>query len=298
MLYLFKSGLSSNSLNSARSSISFFSCNPSLADDPSIQRLFRSFYRKRPIRARYIVYWPVSKVLKFLKNWHPISSLSLKQLTLKTIALIALSSSDRGQTLHLMDIERTHISNDGIEFVIKDRIKTTRRDLKPHIVKCIKTDDPALDVCDYTLAYMNRTLTLRAKAVEDGLPKPTKLFMSWASKKPVAKNTLARWIKEVLHLSDIDIKEYKAHSTRGASLSEAFERGATANEIVSAGQWSKFDTFKHFYFAPNDTSATAKIIMDTLNEEVRSSPTKQITCIIAYVTIYRQNSGFHTRTYH
>ena len=124
LLSLFKNKMSSSSINTARSALSFLCGNSvELAENASIKRLFQYFYRKRPRRPKYFVSWPVEKVLTYLKSLFPISSLSLKELTLKTVALIALSCSDRGQTLHLLNVENAHVSKDGITFVINERLK-------------------------------------------------------------------------------------------------------------------------------------------------------------------------------
>ena len=75
----------------------------------------------------------------FLSTWHPALFLSMKHLTLKVVALLALSSSDRGQTLHSTNIEHTEIQNEAIIFIIKTRLKTMCRVLKPKVVRCIMT---------------------------------------------------------------------------------------------------------------------------------------------------------------
>ena len=127
-----------------------------LGDNPTVSRLFKSFYKLRPLQARYATFWVIEKVLDKLIYWQLISSLKLRQLTLKMVALIPLSSSDRGQTLHTLDIEDTAIQNQSIIFIVRRRLKTTRRTLAPKVVKCVGTDNLALNVCD-NLAYMNRT---------------------------------------------------------------------------------------------------------------------------------------------
>ena len=112
-----------------------------------------------------------------MAEWHPIHCLSFKQLTLKTAALIAVSSSDRGQTIQLLNNENAHLSEEAVTFVIFERLKTTKRNSRPHEVKCLTSDTPSLNVCDYVMTYMNRTIGLRAKLVSKGLEKPTQLFL-------------------------------------------------------------------------------------------------------------------------
>ena len=251
---MFKSGYSSSSLNSARSALSFFCHSDNLANDPYLTRLFKYFYRVRPKRAKYIVYWPVSQLLEFLETLHPPSSLSLKDLTLKTSALIALSSSDRGQTLHLMNINRYHLSSQQLSFVITERLKTTKRTLKPKVVNCVASDKPALSPYLYVQEYISRTAPLRR-------PEHDQLFISWATKRPVTRVTLARWLKSVLLSAGIDTKIFSAHSYRGASLSSAFAKGVSITDIISAGDWANSTTFFNHYLAPSSNSSVGQIIL-------------------------------------
>ena len=187
-------------------------------------KLFKYFYKEKPLKPKYFTFWPVKDLLNFLSELHPPSELSLKMLTLKTLALIALTSSDRGQTIHLMDVENTALSDGNVQFVIFDRLKHTRRVLKPKVVNCITSDIDSLNVSNYVVSYMNCTLSLRAKAVKEGKEKPTKLFLSWATKMPVTKQTLARWLKYTLKLAGIDDSQYSSHSYRGAGLSNALSQ--------------------------------------------------------------------------
>lgn len=265
MLFLFSKGASASSLNIARSALSLFlSYELNIKEDNTILRLFRYFYKERPSRPKYFVYWPVKDLLNYLSELHPPSNLTLKQLTLKTLALIALSSSDRGQTIHAMDIEQTAKTNDGIEFVIFGRLKHTRRVQKPKVIKCLSTDIPSLNVCDYVTAYMNKTFTIRAQQVAKGKEKPKQLFLSWATKMPVTKQTLARWLRMTLKEAGIDSDQYSAHSYRGAGLSHAANQGASMSQIVSSGCWSNAETFKRFYFAPECNSEVGRIIINNI----------------------------------
>ena len=90
-----------DALNTHRSALSFFLKLefPNLGYDNTITRLFSFFYISCPSFPRYAVTWDVGKVLRFLASWHPPAVLYLKQLTLKTLGLVALTSSDRAQTL-------------------------------------------------------------------------------------------------------------------------------------------------------------------------------------------------------
>ena len=105
-VYLFDSGLSASTLKFARSAINFFlrESHSDIVDCDIVSRLLKSFEKMRPTVPRYAVTWDVNKVLIFLKSWFPNNELSIKKLTLKTCMLIALSSSDRAQTIHSMRV--------------------------------------------------------------------------------------------------------------------------------------------------------------------------------------------------
>ena len=145
MLFLFHSETpsggkySGEALNTFRSALSFFLKFeiPNLGKKDKITVLFQSFYKQRPTFGKYIVTWDVGKVLRFLASWHPPSAITLKQLTLKTVTLIALTASDRAQTIHALRVDRVAITTQGLEFVIFDRLKTTRSGQQPKVVKCV-----------------------------------------------------------------------------------------------------------------------------------------------------------------
>ena len=123
----------------------------------------------------------------FLAEWHPIHTLSLKQLTLKTLSLIALSSSDRGQMQQLLNIENTHISNKDISFIIFERLITTKRIFKTTWSVMYLIRGPITE--GFVLAFLYRTIPLRANSVTRGFGKPTQLFLYWPTHRYV-KNRL------------------------------------------------------------------------------------------------------------
>ena len=98
----------------------------------------------------------MDKVLHLLKSWESPDKLSLKLLTLKTVALMALSSSDRGQTLHLTNIASINFHEDRTEFVIKDKTKTTKKFQKPLLITCVSTCDPSSDVNAHVRSYLEK----------------------------------------------------------------------------------------------------------------------------------------------
>jgi len=147
-LFMFESGLSASTLKFIRSSLSFFLCesHKEILECSLVSRLLKSFEKTRPTVPRYAVTWDVNKVLSFLQTWFPHRGLSLKQLTLKTCMLIALSGSDRAQTIQSIRVDRCVCTARGVEFPIFSRLKTSRPLRKPCVVICPRWSVLALDV--------------------------------------------------------------------------------------------------------------------------------------------------------
>ena len=78
--------------------------------------------------------------------------------------------------------------------------------------------------------------------------KHPRLFLSCRPPyKPVTTDTLARWIRSVMHDAGIDISVFGAHSVRGASASFALQNNASIDSILQCGDWSCLKTFSRHY---------------------------------------------------
>ena len=70
--------------------------------------------------------------------------------------------------------------------------------------------------------YLRRTKEIRGEE--------NKLLLSYqVPHKPVSKNTLARWLRQVLNGAGVDIALFSAHSTRATSTSAALSSGVCAS---------------------------------------------------------------------
>ena len=73
-----------------------------VGENATIIRFLKGVYNIRPPKPNYVKTWDVSKVLLFLQKLSPAKFISLKELTLKLVMLITLSSACRVQSLHLL----------------------------------------------------------------------------------------------------------------------------------------------------------------------------------------------------
>ena len=79
-----------------------------------------------PPEPRYSFIWDGNVLLTFSESWFPLSVLELKQLTLKTAALLALVSAQRSQTLSALSINFMNSTATGTLFVVNSLLKSSR----------------------------------------------------------------------------------------------------------------------------------------------------------------------------
>ena len=81
--------------------------------------------------------------------------------------------------------------------------------------------------------------------------KTTQLLISYITPhNSVSAETVSRWLKEFLKLSDIDTSIFTGHSTRTAAAPKAKQVGLSLPEILRRGQWTNKTTFETFYNKP------------------------------------------------
>ena len=132
----FGEGLSYSTLNSYRSALSSTLCprdGTTVGCDPLVCRLLKGIYNLRPPPPRYSSTWDVSVLTQYLGTLFPLNSLSLMQLTLKTVSLCVLSSAGRSQTLGALSISNLVQHKESIQFIVTERLKTSRPG-KPSVI--------------------------------------------------------------------------------------------------------------------------------------------------------------------
>ena len=77
-------------------------------------------------------------------------------------------------------------------------------------------------------------------------------------------------MKEVSSLSDIDISQFSAHSTRSTSTSTAFKSGVPTSDIMKVADWTQASTFKKFYQKPIKDCYGIKILSSANTVEIRN----------------------------
>jgi hypothetical protein len=198
----------------------------------------RGIFNIKPPLPRYQFTWDVSIVLNFLKTLYPLEGLSIKLLTLKVTALIALACAPRAQTLVSMNIDNMNIRKRDILFWFPNLLKTSKMGKRFQLVLEHYTEE-SLCVMHTVLFYLKCT---------KGLRKSRSLLVSYVTYEAVATSTVARWLKTVLTLSGIDSSLFKAHSFRSASVSAAYDGGCSLDKILKSADWKSDKNFYKFYY--------------------------------------------------
>ena len=170
----------------------------------------------RPPKPKYTDVWDVQVVLTYLTTLHPVESLTLKQLTLKLVMLLV--SGQRGQTIHLLDINHMFVSDDKYTFVIPNHLKQSKPGVSNPQVVLESFERPSICVVTTLKEYLVRTKSLRGSG-------QSQLLLSF-------RDTVTRWVRCTLALAGIDITKYSAHSTRAASVSAASRANVNIDDIL------------------------------------------------------------------
>jgi len=242
---LYKTGVGYSALCTARSALSALASiqgRPGVGDNPLIKRFLKGVFQVRPTCPKYSSTWDVTVVLDYIRvNWTR-HDVSLKHLTFKLVMLIALVTGQRGQTIHLLELNTMVVKQDAVEFQVQDKVKTSAPGRQqPIVILPMYKADVNLCVVATLHDYIVRTALLRS---EDSC----RLFISFAKPyKPVSRDTISRWTLTAMALAGVDTTIFKAHSTRSAATSAASRKNVPIDTILSTAGWQNASTFAKFY---------------------------------------------------
>ncbi|XP_064635165.1 uncharacterized protein LOC135492550 [Lineus longissimus] len=240
---LYKKGLGYSAINTARCALSGIITvdGKPFGTIYVVNKFMRGLFNLRPALPKAVVTWDVSVVLAHLRSLSPVTELSLKQLSIKVVMLMALLTGARCQTLHLIDIRNISLSETVLKIRFGDLLKQTRPGFQQEeLVINAYAPDRRLCLCAALLEYLKRTEFLRGEHKS--------LFISSIKPHgPVAKDTISRWVKEVMKEAGVDTDIFSPHSVRGAATSKAKLAKVAIATILKTAGWSGEGTFAKFY---------------------------------------------------
>jgi len=228
----------------------FFGMNWCSGDCFLIKRFLKGVFHHRPSVPRYKFTWDVTVVLKYLATLFPLHKLSLKMLTLKVTALIALSCAPRAQTLCSMNIDYMVKEQQAVVFTFPTLLKSSRVG-HTYVLRIEHYKDEELCAMHSLLYYLRITKDTR---------KSSQCLVSFVTHDSVTSSTIARWLKTVLALSGIDTDIYKGHSYRMASVSGAYNKGCSLKTILETADWASDKHFRKFYYRQTGNEKTSSFV--------------------------------------
>ena len=246
LAHLFSQKYEYRTINNHRSAISAFHENIEgyqVGMHPKVVVLLKGVSNQRPPKPRYTAVWDVEQVLLQLKKMSPYEKLNAKDSTLKLTMLLALTATTRSSELKTLDIRFMTQTNEEYKFQIGETVKHSKQGKIPPPIQFF----PFLqdkDLCPYTALqhYLELTKTWRSSNNHSQL-----LLCHINPHGPAATPTIARWIKETLHMSGIDTNIFQAHSVRGAASSKGKTLGAPIKEILKMGNWKCESVWQKHY---------------------------------------------------
>lgn len=267
-LYLFeRKKLSPGTIQGYKSALTDYFPKLGISESAELSRLLTSFYRDKPRSSNSLVPWDLRVVLDTLAKppYEPLSQITLKHLTYKTVFLVTLATGRRRGEIRALARDRIKWSeSDGScllhtlpDFLSKNlKASDPSSSLRPIIIKSLKTVTSVKEDCVNCAVralreYINRT---------DGNRNGKKcLFLSMiSSDKEISALSISHWLKSVITdcykiyngreaLRPPIAGQIKAHQVRGIASSWAAKGNVSISQIMDACFWKSHSTFTSFY---------------------------------------------------
>ena len=273
----FDQGLQVTTVKGYRSAIQAihrgFQDGSSVGNNRSLNFLIEGMFIKRPPVRKIMPSWDLPTVLEFLRGppFEPAQAASLRDLTLKTVFLIAMASGRRSSELHALAIGK---------YVVFGKLGVTLYFCPGFLAKNERSNFTATPLflpslnpqssqrrdrlnCPVRILrwYLDRTSTVR---VVKGITIQQLFITTRKNFKPAAKATLAGWLVDVIKRAKAVSGEFPltAHSTRAISSSWAFNHGISINEIINTVAWKSETSFVTCYLRNTSPSNFASSVLN------------------------------------
>ena len=200
--YLYDNGGRFGVIATARSTLGYFIHVPGvpvLANHPLIQKVVKGAYNTRPPAPPYVVIWDTDVLLQYLDSLEN-TCLDFKLLSCKTaILLTIILSGQRVSTIHAFRLSQLQLTTDMAIFNLGTTLLKHSRPGRsnPPIVFPRYPHGRRLCPLQTIRDYVTKR-TLLAPQIAEFLITHRKPYH------PASKDTLARWVKDMLHFSEID----------------------------------------------------------------------------------------------
>ena len=261
LLHIFNSGVQVNTVRGYRTAIaaihSGFPDGSSVSDSRTLNHLIKGMFHDRPFSRPLVPAWSLSSVLESLSKppFEPLGSASLKNLTLKTVFLVALASGRRRGAIQALSTAHGHLvfTPHGVRLVPEPSFlaKNQTLDFTPEPIFLPKIgsfssvrEDKVWCPVRALSWYLDRTKPFRSHG-------ETALFLTHQSPhRRASASTISRWIVETISSDKSALTgpgTPTAHDVRGVSASWALFDGVPVDRILQSAVWKNPNTFISCY---------------------------------------------------
>ena len=277
---LYREGKQVSTIRNYRSAISAvhsgFSDGSTLGSSSVISQLLRGMFNERPPQKRLAPSWSINDVLASLATspYEPMHEAPLEQLTFKTVFLVAAASARRRSELHALTSQKGFIrfDPDGVH-------------LLPDPSFLAKNQSPSFSPQEIYLPSIASTSTVREDRVlcpvralkwylarTKPVRKSSQLFLiPRRPYAPASKDTLSRWIVQLIRPHAQPEERVKAHDVRAHAASRAWFKGVGLEDILRAAAWKTPSTFVASYLT-NVVSSDGSFARAALGLPIRRVP--------------------------
>jgi hypothetical protein len=242
---LHRNNLSYSAMNTARSALSCFIVidNVMVGQHHIVKRFMRGIFQMKPTCSRYNAIWDVNIVLDYFRSLSDNNDLCLKTLSFKIATLLAITSSQRIDSLYSLKLSNMNMKDDKVVFAL-GKVKQSRPTFKSMFISLHALENDVKVCVVKTLQdYLRRTCVIRGKC--------DRIFISYMKPhKEVTKSTIARWVRSALCMAGIDVTVFSAHSTRAASTSALKAKNVPLKDVMNKAGWTCEKTFAKHYDLP------------------------------------------------
>ena len=208
-----------------------------------------------PVREVRPPSWDLIKVLTFLRSsvFEPLANASLRDLTRKTLFLVALAAAKRvGELQALSRLVSFSSSSAGLMYVPEFVAKTEAavRPL-PRTFEVKSLGDFAAGLPEELLLCPVRSLSAYVTRMFQFVNRPRRLFLSpRCPSRAMSKNGILYLLREVIVQSGASSQSEqapRAHSIRDIATSSTFFRNWSLRSVLEAAFWRSNSVFTSFY---------------------------------------------------
>ena len=233
----------------------FRSVLPEISTSAVLHDLLRSFRVEVPIRSMSPPAWNLLAVLEFLKSpiFEPLRQASLRDLTRKTLFLIALALAKRVSELQALSRTVAFSFSAASVVYVPEFLAKTESALRslPRSFDIPSLSDFAAGLPDELLLCPVRALSEYIVRTSSITNRPRRLVVSPRNpSRAMSKNGISFLLREVIVHSGASLNDAaapRAHSIRGIATSSAFFRNWSLSSVLEAASWRPNTVFTSFY---------------------------------------------------